>query len=173
MVLKIVGSVLTIASCATLGFYFSNELVTRLKQLNELKKYITILRGDIRYGATPLPEAIRGIASRNPGVFETFFHKVADRLFDREGGTLRDIWEESVEAELKETCMTKEDKDGLIRLGENLGYLDREMQINTIDLYLSQLEEVIKEQTIVVKERTRLYNTLGVMGGIFITIVMI
>ena len=65
------------------------------------------------------------------------------------------------------------DKENLVRFGENLGYLDREMQLGTIDLYLNQLEEEINEQAIVARERTKLYNVLGIMAGIFITIVMI
>jgi len=173
VILKIIGSILTIASCTTLGLYFSSEMQTRLKQLKDLRKYITILRGDIRYGATPLPEAIEGIANRKPGVFYLFFQNVSERVKNGMGGMFHNIWSDCVDEFLKATCLTKEDKEGLVRFGESLGYLDREMQINTIDLYLEQLEEVIHEQTIIVKERSRLYNTLGLMGGIFITIVMI
>ena len=55
MLLKILGAILTISSCSALGFYFSNELNVRVKQLRELKKYVMVLRGDIRYGGTPLP----------------------------------------------------------------------------------------------------------------------
>ena len=78
-----------------------------------------------------------------------------------------------MEKYLKDTSFLESDKENLIRFGENLGYLDRELQISTIDLYLNQLQEEIKEQAVVVKERTKLYNLLGIMAGIFITIVMI
>lgn len=173
MILKLIGAIMTISSCTALGFYFSNELNTRLKQLQELKKYITILRGDIRYGGTPLPEAIQNLARRSPGFFHLFLTNVSELLYASGGGTFSEIWGQCVEKYLKDTSFLESDKENLIRFGENLGYLDREMQISTIDLYLNQLQEEIKEQAVVVKERTKLYNLLGIMAGIFITIVMI
>ncbi len=173
MILKILGAVLTISSCTALGFYFSSELNTRLKQLRDWKKLVTILRGDIRYGGTPLPEAIGNLARRNSGVFQTFLTKVSEELFQSGGGTFSEVWGQCAEKYLKNTSLKESDKESMIRLGDNLGYLDREMQINTIDLYINQLQDEIKEQAIVVKERTKLYNMLGIMAGIFITIVMI
>ena len=173
MVLKIIGAVLTISSCSEMVFYFSNELNVRIKQLRELRKYIMILRGDIRYGGTPLPEAIGNLAKRSPGAFKKFLSTVSEKLYESGGGTFQEIWGKCVWSELKNTSLTEMDKENLGRFGENLGYLDREMQLGTIDLYLNQLEEEINEQAIVARERTKLYNVLGIMAGIFITIVMI
>ncbi|SFR67611.1 stage III sporulation protein AB [Anaeromicropila populeti] len=173
MILKVIGAILTISSCTALGLYFSMEIRTRLKELCELRKYITILRGDIRYGGTPLPEAFKGLAERSPGSFQGFFRYVSQELLLLNGQTFQEIWEIGVKKHLNDTCLNKQDKDNIISLGENLGHLDREMQINTIDLFLSQLEGEINELSIVVKERTKLYNTLGIMSGIFITIIML
>lgn len=171
--LKIIGAILTISSSTAMGFYFSFVIKARLEDLKELKKYIYIIRGDIRYAGTPLPEAISNLAQRSQNNFNEFFRKIADDLFKMEGNTFKHIWENRVKTDLMDTCLTKKDKVLLNRLGDNLGYLDREMQINTIDLYLSGLEQEIGDLNLVVKEKTRLYNLLGIMGGIFITIVMI
>ncbi len=173
MIIKIIGSVLTILSFTALGFYFSNELKLRLSQMRELKKNIMILRGDIRYGGTPLPEALASLAHRSAGAFHDFFENTAEKLSDGEGGTFSEIWGSCVDKELKNTSLKEQDKDQLIRLGENLGFLDQEMQLNTIDLYLNLLEEEIKEQAENVKERTRIYNMLGFMAGLFITIIIL
>lgn len=173
MLLKILGAILTIFSCSALGFYFSNEMNVRVKQLRELKKYVTILRGDIRYGGTPLPEAISNLASRSPGAYQSFLKNVSEQLYQSKGGTFSEIWGRCVWSDLKNTSLTGNDKEGLIRFGDTLGYMDREMQVNTIDLYLNQLQEEINDQASVAKERTKLYNVLGIMAGIFITIVMI
>ena len=61
----------------------------------------------------------------------------------------------------------------MIHFGENLGYLDKEMQLATIDLYLATIETEIEEAVRTVKEKTYLYNSLGVMAGIFLTIILI
>lgn len=172
-VLKVIGSVLTITSMAAMGFYFSSILRTRAEELLELKKYFMILKGEIRYHRTPLPEAMGELAARSSIGFQSFFQSVHENLKALSGQTFYQVWARSVEECLGDTCLSKEDKASLKRFGENLGFLDQEMQINTIDLYLSQLEEQRKRLTIEMKDRTRIYNLLGIAAGIFITIIML
>lgn len=172
-IMKIIGCVLVMLSSVGMGFYFSSEIRSRIEDLKELRKLIGLLRGDIRYGNTPLPEAISAIHRRHRGNYSGFLYYVSSKLDELSGQTFSEIWRTAAEQHLKTTSLTKKDKLQLAQFGENLGYLDKEMQMNTIDLYLSCLEEEISEATKTVKEKTYLYNTLGIMGGIFITIIMI
>lgn len=170
--LKVIGCLLVISSSTAIGFFFSNEMKYRLDNLRELKKLIVLLRGDIRFANTPLPEAISAIARRNPGIYKTFFHNTASKLQELSGITFTDIWKEAVEIDLKDTSLSKKDKQNLIGFGENLGYLDKDMQLNTLELYISNLDEEITEISQKVKEKSYLYNSLGIMAGIFISILM-
>ena len=172
-IMKIIGCIMVIASSAGVGFYFSQEMRTRIENLKELKKLTGLLRGDIRYANTPLPEAINSIARRHNGSFQLFFRYVSTKLNELSGLTFAVIWKEAVEFELINTSLNKKDKLNLIQFGENLGYLDKEMQMNTIELYLVQLEDEISDLSKTVKEKAYLYNTLGIMAGIFITIIMV
>lgn len=173
MIMKIIGCILVIASSTGMGFYFSTEMKSRINDLKELRKLIGLLRGDIRYANTPLPEAIHSLYRRHAGNFHTFFKQVSTKLNELSGQTFSEIWKAAAEKELGCTSLTKKDKLHLIQFGENLGYLDKDMQMNTIDLYLSQLEGEIEEISKSVKEKSYLYNTLGIMAGIFITIIML
>ena len=173
MLLKIIGCMLVVLSSAGMGFFFSNEMRCRIDNLRELRKLIMLLRGDIRYGNTPLPEAINGIARRHKGCFSPFFTKISSRLNELSGLTFQEIWKDAVEKELINTSLSKKDKMQLLSFGENLGYLDKDMQMNTLDLFLTQLEEETKELSRTVKEKAYLYNSLGIMAGIFISIIML
>lgn len=173
IIMKIIGSLLVIGSSTAMGFYISINLKDRIKDMKELKKNIVILRGDIRYGNTPLPEAINSIACRQEGNFAKFFKYISDELVKLDGVRFYDIWKAAVKEKLKDTSINSKDKEYLSKLGENLGYLDKDMQINIIDLYIEQLESEITEALKVIKEKAHLYNTLGVMAGIFVTIVML
>jgi stage III sporulation protein AB len=172
-IMKIIGCILVITSSTGMGFFFSNEMRCRIEELKELKKLISLLRGDIRYANTPLPEAISSITRRHSGRFDNFFNFVSKSLHDFSGHTFSEIWKEAVHKELADTSLSKKDKLHLIQFGESLGYLDKDMQMNTIDLFLSQLEDEIKDISKTVKEKEYLYNTLGIMAGIFIIIIMI
>lgn len=173
MITKIVGVILTLSSSALIGIYFSSEVRERANDLKDLKKIILLLRGDIRYAMTPLPEALRAISRKHEGKYHDFLHKISEELIALEGVTFQEIWKRTIETDLKHTSLNKKDKANLGQLGETLGYLDKDMQINTIDLYISQLESEIEEASKTMKEKTHLYNCLGIMLGIFITIVII
>lgn len=172
-IMKIIGCALVILSSAGMGFYFSSEMKYRIEDLKELKKLVGLLRGDIRYANTPLPEAINAIHRRHSGNFQTFFNHVSEKLNELSGITFSEVWKVAVDKELTSTSLTKKDKLHLAQFGENLGYLDKDMQMNTFELYISQLEEEITDLTKTVKEKSYLFNTLGIMAGIFITIIMI
>lgn len=171
--MKIIGCIMVIGSSSGMGFFFANEMRCRLENLKELRKLISLLRGDIRYASTPLPEAISSITRRHKGIFNQFLNSVSEKLHELSGQTFADVWKDAVNKELLDTSLSKKDKLHLIQFGENLGYLDKEMQMNVIDLYLSQLEEEINENTKTLKEKSYLYNTLGIMAGVFIVIIMI
>lgn len=170
---KVVGCILIILSSSLMGFYCSNGLKSRISDLKELRKLIVLLRGDIRYGNTPLPEAICAIARRNEGSFKEFFTKISEKLSEHSGNTFSQVWKEAVDIELLKTALNKKDKSGLIHFGDNLGYLDKEMQMNTLELFLTQLEDEIIELSKTAKEKSYLYNTLGIMIGIFVSIILI
>jgi stage III sporulation protein AB len=172
-IMKIIGCILVIGSSAGMGFYFSCDMRCRIEDLKELKKLIGLLRGDIRYAATPLPEAISSLARRHNGNFSSFLQFTSRRLQELSGQTFSEVWRNAVEKELISTSLTKKDKLQLVQFGENLGYLDKDMQLNTFEYYLSQLEEEITDLSKTVKEKTYLYNSLGIMAGIFITIIML
>ena len=66
----------------------------------------------------------------------------------------------------------KEDKEKLLSLGGQLGYLDTQMQERTLLLYLEQLELSISGLRGEIREKCRLSTALGVMGSLFLVIVM-
>lgn len=171
-VMKVIGCIMVIGSCAAMGFYFSSEMKERINDLKELRKLIGLLRGDIRYAATPLPEAVAALNRRHNGSFHKFLDYVSTKLNELSGQTFASIWRSGVDKMLADTSLNRKDKLMLAQLGENLGYLDKDMQVNTLDLYLTQLEDEIADLSKSVKEKSYLYNTLGIMAGIFITIIM-
>ena len=81
------------------------------------------------------------------------------------GNTFSQVWKEAVENQLHSTSLNKKDKSSLIQFGENLGYLDKEMQMNTIELFINQMEDELQDLSETTKEKVYLYKSLGIMGG--------
>ena len=51
--------------------------------------------------------------------------------------------------------------------------IDIEMQVKTLDLYLEQMEQKMEDMRTEQKERIRLYQCVGVTGGIFLAIILL
>ena len=79
---------------------------------------------------------------------------------------------EALERVGKREALTEEDLEQLAGLGEHLGYLDVDMQERTLGLYLEQLDISIEYLRTNQREKCRLYTSLGIMGGMFLVIVM-
>ena len=90
-----------------------------------------------------------------------------------EGETFQEIWDRRIREDLRETRLTKTDLESLRHMGENIGYLDHEMQLGTLGLYTEQLENEIHAAEKVFGSKSRIYHCLGVMGGIFIAILIL
>ncbi len=58
-------------------------------------------------------------------------------------------------------------------LGRYLGYLDKEMQLANLDLYLSETDEKLVRLAQELPARKKLFQVLGVMAGLFLAILFL
>ncbi len=169
--IKLTGMVLLIVSCGLLGLYKSLEFSERVNSLTNLKWCFLMIRGDIRYQSAPLPETFYRLSKKMEKRYGTIFCTLSEILRKKQGESFQTIWNEVWEQQEKQLFLQKEDIEVLKSFGESFGYLDREMQMNTLEYLLLQLEEQIKDAQIKKKEGQKLYQTLGVMGGFFLAII--
>jgi len=83
------------------------------------------------------------------------------------------LWQHALERYFSDTHLDKRNLELLKNMGTNMGYLDREMQVGAIDLYLEQLKLNIRKMQEELPEKRRILNCLGVMGGIFVAVVLV
>ncbi|MCI8418660.1 MAG: hypothetical protein HFI33_14395 [Lachnospiraceae bacterium] len=171
--LKIVGSILILCCSAGLGMAGSQDLKKHCMELRILKQAVYMLRGEIKYSKAPLPEAFGALAARVASPFGEFFLNLERELGLQDGRSLSQLWREGVKQELRTTCLSREEKERLQQLGEGLGYLDLEMQLSTIQLYLEQLDGDIARAQEEIRTKQKLYRSLGVAGGIFLVILLV
>lgn len=171
--LKFAGACLILVSAAGIGVSFASDLKRRYQELRILKQLVYMLRGEIRYTKTPLSEAFSHISVRIPEPFGPFLAAVSEEMDKADGRCFGDIWRELIRTRLSQSRLNRTDKERLETLGEVLGYLDLEMQLSAIDLYLEQLEISLREAEGSIGSKQKLYQSLGVAGGIFLVILLI
>jgi len=170
---KLAGAIFVMIGCTGFGQWLSRSLRMRLDELNEVKKSVLLLRGEIRYSLAPLPEAIGRIALKTKPPLKDFFEEIHKALAAMDGKSFSDIWTSSIELHLNSSHLKPEDLAIIIDFGASLGYLDKEMQLNAIDLFTQQLEHTIAEQVNSMPAKQKVYNYLGVLSGLLIVILLI
>lgn len=171
--LKLAGAVMIIASAAGIGVSCSVDVKRYCMELRLLKQMLYMLRGEIKYTKTPLQEAFLAISVRMPEPFRAFLEQTAGEMENLDGRTFGELWRGQIQKGLGSTRLKREDREQLGALGESLGYLDLEMQLSSIELYLEQLEIRIRDAQESLAGKQKLYQSLGVAGGIFLVILLL
>lgn len=170
--LRATGACLVLGASSLLGVQKGRQLTKRIEQLQEIQRMVLFVQGEILYKKAALPEALRNSAGKIKSPFDLFLREIAGRADEFDGIRFSHLFEQGVGERLRNTALTKEDKEELIRFGESLGYLDIGMQKNAILFYLKELEQKIAYLQQEVPQKRKLYQSLGVMGGIFLLILL-
>lgn len=171
--LKLAGALMIIVSAGGIGISCSVDVKRYCMELRLLKQMLYMLRGEIKYTKTPLEEAFLAISVRMPEPFSLFLKRTAEEMENLDGRTFGELWRDQIQKGLAGTKLKREDREQLGVLGEILGYLDLEMQLSSIELYLEQLEIRIRDAQESLTGKQKLYQSLGVAGGIFLVILLL
>ena len=82
------------------------------------------------------------------------------------------MFAEHVDCHLRDTSLTQEDRARLKELGDSLGYLDKAMQLANLEAYSRELDLSIEELTEGLPAKKKLFRSLGLMGGLFLAILL-
>ncbi len=173
MSIKILGMILTVVSSSLIGMYYGASFKKRTTDLNTLKKAVLLLKSEINYSISPLPQAFENISTRISREFGLFFKSVADELNHNTGRTLSEVWKRKATHLLENTYLNSADIKSVMTFSENIGYLDKDTQCNTIQLLVDYIDQEVKISADKDIKYLKLYRSLGVLGGILIIIIFI
>lgn len=171
--IKFIGSMIVLFSGIGFGFSKAAKEQRRLEQGIAIKRMLYLLQGEIRYGFTPLPEAILKISTKTEKEFQPFLKKVASQLETHREESFSKVWEMAAKQKLKPVLYEPKFYEILKNMGETIGYLDQQMQERTILLTIEQLDDQIflmKDQTI---KNCKMYRSLGISLSILIVIILL
>ena len=79
MYLKIIGCLFCLGAAATIGFLKAEELKSRVKRLEEFKRMMMLLQGELRFHRATLSEAFESVSRRVEEPFAGFLEETAER----------------------------------------------------------------------------------------------
>ena len=171
--LRICALCILVGASSSLGIFLWQRLTRRLNQLKILKRMTMFLHGEISCSRAPLPDAFWNVGGKLPEPFREFLREVSEDLGRYAGSSLEQVFAENVDCHLKDTSLTAQDRDKLKELGGSLGYLDKAMQLASLEAYGRELDLAVEELAEGLPVRKKLFRSLGIMGGLFLAILLI
>jgi stage III sporulation protein AB len=172
MLIRIIGTLLVMAGSIGFGIYFSAKENFRVQDLLEFKKALLILSSEIEYMRSTLAEACANISKRTSHGVSEIFAAFSESLATSEGETAYQLWLAAMQSNAQKIFLAAEDRIVLEDFGKTLGYLDKQMQKNAIDFTVKYIDEkaaALQKQS---DKNKKMYRSLGVIGGLLITVVL-
>lgn len=165
--LKLIGSVFIITATTGIGFSKSKELQNHLNALEELKKLFCLLRSELQYTHAPFAEVFSKISTKTSIPYREWLLSLSQRLINKTRGSFWEIWCLSITEDIKETNLKEEELEELKNVGKNMEYIE------SLELYIEQLEYRIKNTREAYRSKRKLCQSMGIMGGIFLVILLL
>lgn len=170
--LKEIAIVLLFFACVVSGLGKSRSEAGRIRDLKVLRRMVTLLYGAVDYGNIALPLALGRIGVKLEEPYRSFLEAVSKRLEVFPGCSFAEVFGKYADVYLPYTCLRREDRESLKAMGADLGFLDKQMQLQTMQAYRMELEQKIAELQEGLPTKMKLYQSLGVLGGLFAAILL-
>ena len=170
---KLIGAVLVLISAYAIGSLLALQVKEQEKWLKDIKTALFLLMGELEYRQVPLPDALEIIGKRHGGRLASFFQSLSGELAKKEGFSLQELWKREAVSALKDCPLSKEQKEEFGDLGLYFMESDKETRRNSLDFYFKRLEEDIVNLRETGADQAYLCRTLGMLGGIFLLILVL
>lgn len=170
--MKLVGMVFIVAAAGSAGFRIAASLRRRCSLLRLLLTALRILKNEISFCATPLPQAFALMAVSVQGAPERVFSAVAKQMDQRRWLTPQGAMEQAL-AEESELGQDEQIHDALMKLAAGLGKYDRDSQLQTMEVVAADLEALLQAAQHECSMHSRTYRTLGICAGLAAAILLI
>ena len=173
--IKLIGAALVILAGAGFGACPVQKMKERAREFEALYFCLLRLKSEINHGGKPLPEAIKAAAESKEEADEGSYRRVM-RTFATRLERGREAYEtqlrECVAEGFRDSVITKEEQDAFVDTFLLLGGGDKEKQVQMLAYYAENVRLAIAQEKQKKKEKSYLYRSLGILGGIFLSVIM-
>ena len=164
---KTLGILLVIFGASGTGFSMAYGVRQTVSTVQQLLSALELMKNEISFRRTPLPELRRLLEVQSRGPAASFFGRLATELSRRQSRSVDAIVRGQVAAM---RSFSPPVRQILCQLGGGLGQYDVEGQLRSIDLAIVRLRSLLEQYRADQQSRMKSYCTLGICGGLAIAI---
>lgn len=153
----------------TIGYYHE----TMTGELKDMVMVSGMMKGELKYALSPLCDVFANVSKRTTGAVSIWLKTLSERTGENSRESFLSIWEECMKILETESRLNDKQLKQVYELGGILGYMDVESQLNSLALWEERMRyeyEYQREKTVNVKKTA---HSLGILGGIFLVIIML
>ncbi len=169
MILKVIGSLIIIVTCAIIGYRKGEEFVIRQQILQDITIFLRNLKNNIMYRRDTTQQAIQ-----NAVITSNFSKLIINTNF---------IDDDDFQSQLQQTFKsTKNDVNEYLLLSEakqfentvmRIGDCNKQEEIEKLNFSITFFEEALQNAKIQAKVQLKLYKSLGLAAGVAIAILFL
>jgi len=168
----VMGSLLVILGALGFSVSLCQEYRMRLILLKRIRGVYEYMEFQISYGKLPIPEILRKLSLKDELCFQQEFGRIARRM--EEGGQdFAVIWKEELEAPLKKSGLRQKEQEWLLAFPTKQGFLKGQAQAESLNEIRRELEEGIESLQREQKNRNKMIMSVGVAGGVLLSILFL
>ena len=160
---KAIGGCLIVYASFMVGHAIGQLHGRMVKEMEEMLLFIQLFKGQIMYAGSELPEILADSAKRLKGNIGKWVNGLAEMSEKNRDRPFAELWTDSLAMLRRDSALSLEVLADVDRLGKIMGDMDVEEDIIT-DRYQRE-----RARSSGIK---RLANSLGLLGGVFIVILL-
>ena len=168
IIIKYIILVLLLISSSYIGILISKKYQGRVKELKEMKSYLTIFCAKIKLTYQPIPQIFEELGNKENSNISYIFKTASKNMQEMPAG---EAWLKAID--MQNTELKKEDIEVLKGLSNLLGKVDLEGQVSEIELVDNFLDNQIEKAEEESKKSVKMYKTLGLTVGLAMVIILI
>lgn len=167
--LKTVGILLVILGASCTGGVMAAQVYRTLSLARRLLPTLELMKSEIAYRRTPLPELMERFSTWNGGILSELFAILSRELGLRQEASVYAIMKKALSLPEMVT-IPQSVRRILLNLAAALGQFDAGSQLRAMDLAIMETRALIEQLETEQKSRVRSYCTLGVCAGLALAI---
>ncbi|MGN1267522.1 MAG: stage III sporulation protein AB [Dorea sp.] len=171
--IRILGCGLIIGATTLLGISQARNVKEQYVEMQYLYQIICSIQSEIRYARAYLSEIFSNIGKTSRQPYKRWLTELGTWMETENRETFENMWQKSIGEYLPQSLLPKKEMERLVGLGSHLGIMDIQMQVRVLEMYLEQLTGTMNEVQEKMKTKVRLCYCLGVMSGMFVSILLL
>lgn len=171
--LKLIGSIIIVMASIGLAYSIKRDLTEHLRFLYEIRRMLVMLSGEADYSMQPMEVLLGNYIKQGNERLHKVCDRIAKRLMEKRDGTGEAVWREEFESCQKELGLNEEETEIIKNAGN--AFFGKSMDENRkhLSLTLERLDFVIENTRKEQKEKQKVYQTVSVICGLMLIILLI